>query len=71
MNQDIPQRNERSIWSLYIFFSLSRITVPNQPNMVIRISVNPTSSSVLLPPFSSVAPPNISVNRPMEAMIGQ
>jgi len=39
--------------------------------MVIRISANPISSSVLLPPFSSVAPPNISVNRPMEAMIGQ
>ena len=55
MNQLIPQRKERSIWSLYSPARLSRITLPNQPNSMyamIRAPIqNMIQEQVVLSPW--------------------
>ncbi len=69
----MPQRKDLSTWSLYMPLSLSRMTVPNQPNNMKMMIAAPTIMTVepAPAPFRKEAKPPSMVTKPIEPTIGQ
>ena len=75
MNHIMPMRNEVSTCLLYMPTTDSRMTVPNQPNIMNTRIARPTNISGFavspLPSLNQFAAPITVLNSPMEPTIGQ
>src|SRR5258706_14670217 len=73
MNQLMPQRKERSSQPPYLPASDSRITSPNQRNIMYSRTIRPSAMPIQPPlaPFITNTPPKARQNSENEPMIGQ
>ncbi len=72
MNHNILMRKDSPTWSLYSPPSLSRATVPNQPN-IMKIKTAPPNAMIqgpVLPSLMDNAIPNTKENRPIDPIMG-